>query len=94
MIKKKKNGFTLVELLAVIVILALLLIIVIPSILDTTNRAKKELFYDYSRSVQSKAVAKYIQDMDDETIKSNCRVYDINTDLDLENTGDFEGWQK
>lgn len=94
MIKQKKNGFTLVELLAVIVILALLLIIVIPSILDTTNRAKKELFYDYSRSVQSKAVAKYIQEMDDETIKSNCRVYDINTDLDLENTGDFEGWAK
>lgn len=92
--KKKNNGFTLIELLAVIVILALLLIIVIPQILDTTNRAKKELFYDYSRSVQSKAVAKYIQEMDDETIKSDCRVYDIGTDLDLENTGNFEGWAK
>lgn len=92
--KKRNDGFTLVELLAVIVILALLLIIVIPQILETTNRAKKELFYDYSRSVQSKAVAKYIQEMDDETIKSSCRVYDISTDLDLENTGDFEGWAK
>ncbi len=92
--KKKDNGFTLVELLAVIVILALLLIIVIPQILDTTNQAKKELFYEYSGRVQSKAIAKYIQDMDDETIKDTCRVYDISTDLDLENTGDFEGWAK
>lgn len=92
--KKKNKGFTLVELLAVIVILALILILVVPQVLDVTNRAKKELFYDYSRSVQNKAVAKYIQDMDDETVKSSCRVYDISTDLDLENTGDFEGWAK
>ena len=92
--KKKSRGFTLVELLAVIVILALIMILVIPSVLDVTNTAKKELFYDYSRTVQSKAVAKYIEDMDDESIKSNCRVYDIGTDLDIENTGNFEGWAK
>ena len=32
---KKKNGFTLVELLAVIVILAVILVIAVPKITDT-----------------------------------------------------------
>ena len=37
----KKNGFTLVELLAVIVILAIILVIAVPKISDTINNAKK-----------------------------------------------------
>ena len=37
---KKRNGFTLVELLAVIIILAIILVIAIPQILKTINDAK------------------------------------------------------
>ena len=37
----KKNGFTLVELLAVIVILAIILVIAVPKITDTINNARK-----------------------------------------------------
>lgn len=92
--KKHNKGFTLVELLAVIVILALILIISIPSILETANKAKKETFYQYAQSLQSKAIAKYTQDMDDNTVNNDCNVYDISTDLDIKNTGDFEGWVK
>lgn len=41
---KKKNGFTLVELLAVIVILAIIALIAIPTILGIINTAKKGAF--------------------------------------------------
>lgn len=37
---KKKNGFTLVELLAVIVILAIILVIAVPQIVSTINNAR------------------------------------------------------
>ena len=37
----KKNGFTLVELLAVIVILAIILVIAVPKISDTIDNAKR-----------------------------------------------------
>ena len=37
----KKNGFTLVELLAVIVILAIILVIAVPKITDTIDNARK-----------------------------------------------------
>ena len=40
----KKQGFTLVELLAVIVILAIILLIAVPSIMGVVNRAKKDAF--------------------------------------------------
>ena len=39
-----KNGFTLVELLAVIAILALLVIIALPNVLNMFNQAKKDVF--------------------------------------------------
>ena len=35
---KKRNGFTLVELLAVIVVLAIIMIIAIPAVLDLENK--------------------------------------------------------
>ena len=38
---KKRNGFTLVELLAVIVILAIILVIAVPSIMDTIEDSRK-----------------------------------------------------
>lgn len=37
----KKNGFTLVELLAVIVILAIILVIAVPKITDTIDNARR-----------------------------------------------------
>ena len=41
-IMKKKNGFTLVELLAVIVILAIILVIAVPKILNVIEETKKD----------------------------------------------------
>ena len=41
---KKKNGFTLVELLAVIVILAIIIAIAVPASIAISNRIKKNMF--------------------------------------------------
>ena len=41
---KKKNGFTLVEVLAVIAILALILVIAVPKILDTLKTTRENTF--------------------------------------------------
>ncbi len=42
----KKNGFTLIELLAVIVILAVLGLIAIPTIIDSINESKRDLYVE------------------------------------------------
>ena len=42
--RKKKNAFTLIELLAVIVILAVILVISIPRILDVIDVSKLDSF--------------------------------------------------
>ena len=41
---KNKNGFTLVELLAVIAILAILVIVAMPNVLGMFNEAKQNTF--------------------------------------------------
>ena len=96
--RSKKNGFTLVELLAVIVILALIMILAIPAILRVMNEARREGFYLYTRSLESKAMARYQQDIQmlgdtNDNIEA-CRVYDISEDFDLSNTGDYHGYVK
>lgn len=91
--KKNNKGFTLIELLAVIIILALIMAIAIPSILDTMNQARKESFYLYAQSLQSKALAAYTSGQDENDQDTfECVVYDIEKDLDIKNTADYEGW--
>lgn len=91
---RKKNGFTLVELLAVIIVLALIMVIAIPSVMDAMNKAKKENFFLFVQSLNSKATNRYIQESDIDPDIASCAVYDISTDLDLSNTGEYEGWVK
>ena len=51
----KKNGFTLVELLAVIVILAIILVIAVPKITDTIDNARKGSFESSIKMVAAQA---------------------------------------
>ena len=59
---KKRNGFTLVELLAVIVILAIILVIAVPQILKTIDAARLGAFRSTAKLVISQAERQYMVD--------------------------------
>ena len=58
---KKKKGFTLVELLAVIVILAVILVIAVPRISEVINNSKKASFEATTKTIISQAEKKYME---------------------------------
>ena len=51
---KKKNGFTLIEVIVVIVILAVLMVVAVPSVMSYMDSANKAKYYAASRSVTQK----------------------------------------
>ena len=59
--RKKKNAFTLIELLAVIVILAVILVISIPRILDVIDVSKKDSFKNSAQIIADSAEKKYVE---------------------------------
>ena len=59
--RKKKNAFTLIELLAVIVILAVILVIAIPRILDVIDVSKKDSFKTSAQIIADSAEKKYVE---------------------------------
>ena len=59
--RKKKNAFTLIELLAVIVILAVILVISIPRILDVIDESKKDSFITSAQLIADSAEKKYVE---------------------------------
>ena len=98
-----RKGFTLVELLAVIVILAIIMIIAIPSVLGTMTIARKKSFVEYVTKVYMAAQNKYMsaQTLGQKNLGSSLigtyhreyfYIYNIKTDLGLENTGDYKGY--
>ena len=58
--RKKRNAFTLIELLAVIVILAVILVISIPRILDVIETSKKDSFKSTAQLIADSAEKKYV----------------------------------
>ena len=60
MSKHKKDGFTLVELLAVIVILAVILVIAVPSIMSTITESRKGALASSAKLIASSAETAYI----------------------------------
>ena len=60
--RKKRNAFTLIELLAVIVILAVILVIAIPRILDVIETSKKDSFKNSAQLIADTAEKKKVSD--------------------------------
>ena len=60
--RKKRNAFTLIELLAVIVILAVILVISIPRILDVIETSKKDSFKNAAQLIADSAEKKKVSD--------------------------------
>ena len=78
---KKKNAFTLIELLAVIVILAVILVIAIPRILDVIETSKKDSFKNAAQliadSAEKKKASYKLLDKDEEiTCKDVAKIND------------------
>ena len=59
---KRRNGFTLVELLAVIAILAILVIIALPNVINLYNRAQKSAFLTEAQNVLKTTTNKVIEE--------------------------------
>ena len=79
--RKKKNAFTLIELLAVIVILAVILVISIPRILDVIETSKKDSFKNSAQliadSAEKKKASNKLLDKDEEiTCKDVAKIND------------------
>ena len=79
--RKKKNAFTLIELLAVIVILAVILVIAIPRILDVIETSKKDSFKNAAQliadSAEKKKASNKLLDKDEEiTCKDVAKISD------------------
>lgn len=90
---KKKNGFTLVELLAVIVVLALIMIIAIPSVLKVMNSARRQSFALYVDKIVTAVQTQYLFDAAAGSIPgAGYYAYSIQDDLDLAGTGSYEGY--
>lgn len=99
--RKNNKGFTLVELLLVIALLAVIVAITIPAVAQITDNSKRKAFYLYALNLVTKATNHYVaayEDLEqisvDDLSKADCIVYDIKNDLEIENTGNYEGWVK
>ena len=81
---KRKNGFTLVELLAVIAILAILVIIAIPNVVSMVERSRKSIAETNARSLVNAAKSYYIKS---EMSGKNLEEIDL-TDNDFDYSGE------
>ena len=90
---KKRNGFTLVELLAVIVVLAIIMIIAIPAVLEIMNNARKKTFSMAIDKYVTAVQQQYISDANFGVIPgAGLYVYNIENNLGLTSTGDNKGY--
>lgn len=90
---KKNNGFTLVELLAVIVILAIIMIIAIPSVLNIVTTGRIKSFETYAKKAVLATEQKNTEEEMMQVISGKgIYTYNIKEDLDLSNTGSYEGY--
>ena len=88
----KKNGFTLVELLAVIAILAILVIIALPNIMSMFNSSKKNAFVTEAKRIYRGAEEQFIKDsMFTSGYKSYSKCKNgCNNELDMDVRDDLE----
>ena len=87
---KNKEGFTLVELLAVIVVLAIIMIIAVPNVLTSMNTAKKSSFVVEARKVLNKAQEQYQTDSLTKAAAEMPTCYSL-ADLNIETGGKYYG---
>ncbi len=102
-LKGNKNGFTLVELLAVIVVLAIIMIIAIPAVVESMNNAKKGSFKIYAQRALGNAESTFQSedllgmlpgsnnDVNKKKISDSCYCYSL-AGVGLTSSGNFKGY--
>lgn len=102
-LKGNKNGFTLVELLAVIVVLAIIMIIAIPAVVESMNNAKKGSFKIYAQRALGNAESTFQSedllgtlptantDANKKKISDSCYCYSL-AGVGLTSSGNFKGY--
>lgn len=90
--KKKRNGFTLVELLAVIIVLAIIMVLTVPTVLNIMSEARKDSFLIAVEKYVVATQNHYIKDSYKDIAGAGIYVYDIKTDLDAQTTGGYNGY--
>ena len=90
--KKKKNGFSLVELIAVIIVLGIIALIIIPSTLKTLDKSKKDSF-ESSVVGLIKSATNYMAESDFEDWTSGLTIANIQTNnlFESKNVNIFTG---
>ena len=92
--EKTKNGFTLVELLAVIVILAIILVIAVPKVINVIDDAKKATLESTAKMIAGQAEKQKIQNKilgktDEITCDSLVKINDVDyASCEVEFNGD------
>ena len=90
---RRKNGFTLVELLAVIVVLAIIMIIAIPAVLEILSNTRKKTFAMSVNKYVTAAQSQYLSDANLGSIQgAGLYVYNIASDLGLSGVGANQGY--
>ena len=88
--KKKKRGFTLVELLAVIVILAVVILIAVTAVIPRMNKAKKKALLDEALVYLNAAKEAFV--FGDGNIGSRCiNIADLNGEYVNKDSSDYNG---
>lgn len=79
---KNKNGFTLVELLAVIVILSILIVIAVPNALSMSSKVKEKAYLTKIENIEN-AAKLYGENHINGVKNSNCAVFDIGNNKNI-----------
>lgn len=78
---KRKLGFTLMELLAVILILSVIILLAVPNTIKIWNNAQKDAFVDEARNIYNSVAPSYNNDFLTDSVK--VRRYCEGNDTDL-----------
>jgi type IV pilus assembly protein PilA len=71
----KKNGFTLIEILAVIAVIAVLAILIVPNVLEMVDKSKRNLFVAQAKNIYNEAIQEYTLAIE-EYVEKNRFYYD------------------
>ena len=83
-LNEKRNGFTLIEILAVIIILGIILLIVVPSVTDYIQKSKREEFVETLFNALESTKASTNSELAANWLKNSGKIIKSFSDLDPE----------